>query len=218
MIGKLIEITVYNYSGAWRPVTTLRVVKAHMSYSAISLSRYLKQPHWLMGDNLSFRDVKAPWCVPVLSDIAFFITSVSPYVWKHISVTRLRILYWSCCCHAKEHHNQITKLIYTCTRKHNIKMYLKYRGHICTVKQKWCTFYQNLLRIQGLYMFRGLLVHPQEAQHKRHLVNCVRGRSVGYTRIKEEAKWCSQLTTQTQYTKWRLWSASWGWTSNARNM
>jgi hypothetical protein len=26
----------------------------------------------------------------------------------------------------------------------------------------------NLLRIKGFYMFRGLLVHPQEALHKRH--------------------------------------------------
>jgi hypothetical protein len=31
-----------------------------------------------------------------------------------------------------------------------------------------CLF--NLLRIKGLYMFRALLSHPQEAPHKRHLV------------------------------------------------
>jgi hypothetical protein len=29
-------------------------------------------------------------------------------------------------------------------------------------------FLFNLLRIKGFYMFRGLLVHPQEALHKRH--------------------------------------------------
>jgi hypothetical protein len=28
----------------------------------------------------------------------------------------------------------------------------------------------SLLRIKGLYMFRALLAHPQEALHKRHLV------------------------------------------------
>jgi hypothetical protein len=37
----------------------------------------------------------------------------------------------------------------------------------------------NLLRIKGLYMFRALLAHPQEALHKRHLVNCGRIMSVG---------------------------------------
>jgi hypothetical protein len=45
-------------------------------------------------------------------------------------------------------------------------------------------FYQGLsgieLRIKGLYMFRALLAHPQEALHKRHLVYCVRVISVGF--------------------------------------
>jgi hypothetical protein len=41
----------------------------------------------------------------------------------------------------------------------------------------------NLLRIKGLYMFRELLAHPQEALHKRHLVYCVRVMSVGRNRI-----------------------------------
>jgi hypothetical protein len=31
-------------------------------------------------------------------------------------------------------------------------------------------FLFNLLRIKGLYMFRALLAHPQEALHKRHLI------------------------------------------------
>jgi hypothetical protein len=31
-------------------------------------------------------------------------------------------------------------------------------------------FLFNLLRIKGLYVFRTLLAHPQEALHKRHLV------------------------------------------------
>jgi hypothetical protein len=37
----------------------------------------------------------------------------------------------------------------------------------------------SLLRIKGLFMFRALLAHPQEALHKRHLVYCVRIMSVG---------------------------------------
>jgi hypothetical protein len=42
-------------------------------------------------------------------------------------------------------------------------------------------FVFSLLRIKGLYMFRELLAHPQEALHKRHLVYCVRVMSVGCT-------------------------------------
>jgi hypothetical protein len=38
----------------------------------------------------------------------------------------------------------------------------------------------NLLRIKGLYMFQALLAHPQEVQHKRHLVYCVRIMSVSH--------------------------------------
>jgi hypothetical protein len=37
----------------------------------------------------------------------------------------------------------------------------------------------NIFRIKGLYMFRALLAHPQEALQKRHLVYCVRIMSVG---------------------------------------
>jgi hypothetical protein len=44
-------------------------------------------------------------------------------------------------------------------------------------------FLFSLLRIMGVYMFRALLAHLQEALHKRHLVYCVRVTSVGYTRI-----------------------------------
>jgi hypothetical protein len=42
-------------------------------------------------------------------------------------------------------------------------------------------FLFNLLRIKGLYMFRALLAHLQEALHKHHLVHCVRVMSVGCT-------------------------------------
>jgi hypothetical protein len=37
-----------------------------------------------------------------------------------------------------------------------------------------------LLGIKGLYMFRALVAHPQEALNKQQLVNCVRVMSVGY--------------------------------------
>jgi hypothetical protein len=40
-------------------------------------------------------------------------------------------------------------------------------------------FLFSFLRSKGLYMFRALLAHPQEALHKRHLVYCVRVMSVG---------------------------------------
>jgi hypothetical protein len=47
-------------------------------------------------------------------------------------------------------------------------------------------FLLNLLIIKGLYRFRVLLAHPQEALYKRHLVYCVR--------IMSGLQWCSQLT------------------------
>jgi hypothetical protein len=47
----------------------------------------------------------------------------------------------------------------------------------------------NLLRIKGLYMFRALLAHPQEALHKRHLVYWVRIMSVGCGTMKPT--WCT---------------------------
>jgi hypothetical protein len=54
----------------------------------------------------------------------------------------------------------------------------------------------NLLSIKGLYMFRALLVHLQEALHKRHLLYCVQVTPVGWTRIGVEGvslkSWCSQ--------------------------
>jgi hypothetical protein len=61
-------------------------------------------------------------------------------------------------------------------------------------------FLFDLLLIKGLYMFRALLAHPQEVLHKQHFVYCV------------------PVTIRTQYTKCRLWSASWEWASNARIM
>jgi hypothetical protein len=66
-------------------------------------------------------------------------------------------------------------------------------------------FVFNLLRIKGMYMLRALLVHLQEALHKRHLVHCVRVMSVDCT-----TSILVQPTdiTRTQYTKCRLCNAS----------
>jgi hypothetical protein len=71
-------------------------------------------------------------------------------------------------------------------------------------------FLFNLLRIKGLYMFRALVAHLQEAVHKRHLVYCMRVMSVGCTSIEAEALILMQPAdiTRTQYTKRRLCSAS----------
>jgi hypothetical protein len=44
-------------------------------------------------------------------------------------------------------------------------------------------FLFSLSIIKGLYMFRALLAHPQEALHELHLVYCVRVMSVGCTRV-----------------------------------
>jgi hypothetical protein len=44
---------------------------------------------------------------------------------------------------------------------------------VSIMKPTWCTLRSILLRIKGLYMFRELLAHPQEALHKQHLVYCV---------------------------------------------
>jgi hypothetical protein len=109
-------------------------------------------------------------------------------------------------------------------------------------------FLFTLLRINGLYMFRALLAHPQESLNKRNFVCCVCVMSVGCTRIGVEVRCTSgtsyiacvlcQLAapgleysysftqilvqptdiTSTQYTKYRLCSASWEWASNVRNM
>jgi hypothetical protein len=51
-----------------------------------------------------------------------------------------------------------------------------------------------LLRINGLYMFRALLAHPQKALKKQHLVYCMRVMSVGCgtTAVKLQS-WHNQL-------------------------
>jgi hypothetical protein len=49
-------------------------------------------------------------------------------------------------------------------------------------------FLFSLLRIKDLYMFRALLVHPQEALYKRHLVYCLSVMSVGCKSIGMELR------------------------------
>jgi hypothetical protein len=57
-----------------------------------------------------------------------------------------------------------------------INKYLE--GHMYN-ETKMMHFSLIFLRINGVYMFRVLLAHPQEALHKLHLVCCVRVMSVG---------------------------------------
>jgi hypothetical protein len=94
--------------------------------------------------------------------------------------------------------------------------------------QSWCSqlttnmmhFLFSLLRIKGFYMFRALLAHLQEALYKRHLLYCVRVLSVGCTRIEvrfNPVAWHAHVHN-TQYNKCRLFSSSWGWVHNARNI
>jgi hypothetical protein len=104
----------------------------------------------------------------------------------------------------------------------NIKYVFWFSIQIC-LKQfnenKVMHFLFNLLGIKGLYMFRALFVHPQEALHKLHLTYCVRIMSVDCVSIAMKLQpWHSQLTLRMQYTKCRFCSASWGWASNVRNM
>jgi hypothetical protein len=71
----------------------------------------------------------------------------------------------------------------------------------------------SLLRIKDLYMFRALLAHPQEVLHKQHFVYCRRIMSVGCAIVPQSTE-----SVCTQYTKYLLCNACWGWASNARNM
>jgi hypothetical protein len=96
---------------------------------------------------------------------------------------------------------------------------------VSTMKPTWCTFHSTLYRIKGLYMFRALLTHPHEALHKRHLVYCVRIRvcQLAVPRLQLIVGSWTAIVAQptdicTQYAKSRCFSASWGWSCNARNM
>jgi hypothetical protein len=52
-----------------------------------------------------------------------------------------------------------------------------------SIKPNAMHFLFNLLTIKGLYMFRALLAHLQEALHERRLVYCVRVMSVDCTTV-----------------------------------
>jgi hypothetical protein len=73
-----------------------------------------------------------------------------------------------------------------------------------------CTIY-SYQELRDSTCLWALFTHPQEGTHEQHLVYCMRAMSVGFPCF-------SQLTTHTQYTKWCLYSTSWGWASNARNI
>jgi hypothetical protein len=61
-------------------------------------------------------------------------------------------------------------LMLTLYVKNKENLLIKFFSNISIVKPTLCIFLFGLLRIKGLYMFRALLAHLQEAQHKRHLV------------------------------------------------
>jgi hypothetical protein len=54
-------------------------------------------------------------------------------------------------------------------------------------------FLFSLLRIKGLYMFRALIAHPQEAFYKRNLVYCLRVMTVGCISIRVAAIFRAKL-------------------------
>jgi hypothetical protein len=78
----------------------------------------------------------------------------------------------------------------------SLRYILRYEYNETNVMQ----FTFSLLRINSLCMFRALLAHPQEALNKRHLVYCVRAKSVGCVTIAVNTiavklkSWHSQLT------------------------
>jgi hypothetical protein len=71
-------------------------------------------------------------------------------------------------------YQDVTSVAETCRRHTNLYLY---------DETNVTHFLFRLLRIKGLYMFRALLAHPQEALNNQHLVYCVRVMSVGCTRI-----------------------------------
>jgi hypothetical protein len=75
-------------------------------------------------------------------------------------------------------------------------------------------FLFNLLRIKGLYTFRTLLAHLQEAHHKREDWN---GTGISDTSSTPIVLQPTNIT-RTKYTKRCLCWVFWGWASNARNM
>jgi hypothetical protein len=76
------------------------------------------------------------------------------------------------------------------------------------MKPTYAFFFQFIENQEPLYMFRALLAHPQEVLNKRHLVYCSETATVPQP----------NYIIRTQYTNCHLWSAFWGWASNARNM
>jgi hypothetical protein len=75
-------------------------------------------------------------------------------------------------------------------------------------------FLFNLLRIKGIYTFRTLLAHPQEAPNKREDWNGTDISETSSTPILVQPT----IIPRTKNIKCCLCFASWGWASNARNM
>jgi hypothetical protein len=67
-------------------------------------------------------------------------------------------------------------------------------SEISITEPTWCNFHSVYLKIKGLYRFRALLAHPQEALHKRHLVYYVRMSAGCATVVVKLQSWHSQLT------------------------
>jgi hypothetical protein len=83
--------------------------------------------------------------------------------------------------------NVFSPVLYLRTSRQNRKFSNIPNNNICVLMFCWpCSivnqysetnvmhFLFSLLRINGLYMFRAFLAHPQEMLNKRHLVYCVR--------------------------------------------
>jgi hypothetical protein len=68
-------------------------------------------------------------------------------------------------------------------------------------------FLFSLLRIKGLYVFRELLAHPQEAL--RTAIGVLRECYVSWLHQSQTSPEAAHLKTRTQYTKCRLCSAPW---------
>jgi hypothetical protein len=68
----------------------------------------------------------------------------------------------------------ISQLLKKIPGQHNIKWLQKTPIMDGYSETNVMQFLLNFLRVNGLYMFRALLAHHQEALHKRHLAYCVR--------------------------------------------
>jgi hypothetical protein len=134
-------------------------------------------------------------------------------MWHSFLALNLNYYMWCISVHLRKNGTVFSLFVTSCQYNETNVMYFSF----------------SLLRIKGLYMFRSLLAHSQEMLHKRHLVHCLRVMSVGCyqdwsgTGIRDTSSTPilvqqSNDITRSQYTKCRLFSTSWGWVTNARNV